>query len=416
MRITLGQRLDQCNGIGPGFDHLRVGLASAIILWHSFGIPYGHRLTELYSLEYVQPFLAIMLPCFFALSGFLVTGSALRINDLGTFVTFRVLRIVPALATELTLSALVLGPSLTTYELRDYFTDYRFIDYFGSLIGRVRYVLPGLFVDNPGGAAVNGALWTVGPEILCYVIMSLLILTALYRRPWAMLTVTVVYGLACVASDLVVPEIFHEVLPVKSLILCYLVGSVLYSFRGAIPWSATIAIGGLIVALVTIYFAQNDDRLHALIYVATPLLSYLTIAIGLLGLPKLPLFHRGDYSYGLYIYGFPIQQSVTYFFAEHRTWWFNFLVSYPLTLCFAILSWTYIEKPALRLRKLVLKSHKPAMPVGILQWRGKQWLIAVLLALYGVWVTDQSYSFPLRPIVKMMIYHEAPTPVNRSPF
>jgi peptidoglycan/LPS O-acetylase OafA/YrhL len=63
---------------------------------------------------------------FFALSGFLVTGSAIRTRSVRTFLTFRFLRIFPALATEVTLSAVILGPLLTTLPLKDYVSDHHF--------------------------------------------------------------------------------------------------------------------------------------------------------------------------------------------------------------------------------------------------------------------------------------------------
>ena len=150
---TLGQRLEARKGIGPGFDHLRIGLALTILFWHCFVLAYGPVLatnpTYVHRLTIIRPAVSCILPLFFALSGFLVIGSALRINDLRTFVTFRLLRILPALATEITLSALILGTVMTTLPFRQYFLDRRFFEYFGSLLGRVRFVLPGVFVENP---------------------------------------------------------------------------------------------------------------------------------------------------------------------------------------------------------------------------------------------------------------------------
>ena len=95
---------------------------------------------------------------FFALSGFLVAGSALRTKSVRVFLSFRVLRIVPALMTEVALSALVLGPIVTVKPLAQYFSGAEFYQYFGNILGLVRYPLPGVFANNPRANFVNANL------------------------------------------------------------------------------------------------------------------------------------------------------------------------------------------------------------------------------------------------------------------
>jgi peptidoglycan/LPS O-acetylase OafA/YrhL len=89
-----------------------------------------------------------MVPAFFALSGFLVTGSALRLRATAPFLTFRVLRILPALLVEVTLSALILGALFTTLPLKSYFSDPQFFRYFGNIVGLITFHLPGVFESN----------------------------------------------------------------------------------------------------------------------------------------------------------------------------------------------------------------------------------------------------------------------------
>ena len=97
-----------------------------------------------------------VLPMFFALSGFLVVGSAIRLSALTPFLLSRGLRIIPALATEITISALLIGSALTSLPLREYFTSRGLLEYFGSLTGRVVFELPGvIFIGNPNSVQVN---------------------------------------------------------------------------------------------------------------------------------------------------------------------------------------------------------------------------------------------------------------------
>ena len=100
-------------------------------------------------------FFLYLVPAFFAVSGFLVTGSGLRVRATSTFLAFRVLRILPALLVEVTLSALVLGPIFTRLPLSSYFSDQQFFRYFGNIVGWITFYLPGVFQNNHV-SVVNG--------------------------------------------------------------------------------------------------------------------------------------------------------------------------------------------------------------------------------------------------------------------
>jgi peptidoglycan/LPS O-acetylase OafA/YrhL len=192
MHRTVGNELNKYAGVGPGFDLLRIGLALLIFHLHTRWIAQStdrKMVTQIITgtgeviwQGWTPPRSVALLQMFFALSGFLVTGSAFRTRGVRTFLTFRFLRIFPALATEITLSALILGPFLTTKPLRQYFSDPHFWEYFGNIVGRIRFKLPGLFESNPVGGLVNLNLWTLAPEYDCYVLVTFAMLCSLF---WA---------------------------------------------------------------------------------------------------------------------------------------------------------------------------------------------------------------------------------------
>ena len=187
---TFGDALCLHRGEGPGFAILRLLLALAIFLIHARylshlgGSPDPAAPAELgkevqqdigaWTAE--RPFFVAQVAAFFALSGFLVTESALRVRYMSTFLAFRAFRIFPALFVEVTLSALLLGPLFTRLLLHEYFSNSQFFRYFGNIIGWIIFYLPGVFETNRYNI-VNANLWTLPSEFDCYFITALLMLT-----------------------------------------------------------------------------------------------------------------------------------------------------------------------------------------------------------------------------------------------
>ena len=67
-------------------------------------------------------------------------------------------------------------------------------------------------------------------------------------------------------------------------------------------------------------------------------------------MPVIPAAHFGDLSYGLYIYGWPVEQAVMWLCGGHAAWWQVFLMALPTAAALAFLSWHLVERPMLRLK------------------------------------------------------------------
>src|SRR3954469_8816088 len=198
---SIGQSLRDQGGVGPGFDLLRLVLAFSVLFIHcSLWRPVGPDL-DLLPLFPSLPlptwaFTTAIVPLFFALSGFLVAGSAESLS-LTDFITNRALRIVPALAVEITLCALLLGPLTTSVAWASYFSDAQFYRYFLNAFGWIQYELPGVFKDNPHTDYVNGSLWTVPHEISVYIVLAISIYFGVFQRRGLMLCgVIVLFAIA----------------------------------------------------------------------------------------------------------------------------------------------------------------------------------------------------------------------------
>jgi peptidoglycan/LPS O-acetylase OafA/YrhL len=366
---TVAAILDRNKGVGPSFDHLRLLLASLVLIGHAHwtsGAPsFDTFLSESNSalrvatagvampqfVGYVKAIDRALLPAFFALSGFLVLGSALRLRATSTFLAHRLLRIFPALLVEVVLSALVLGPLLTALPLRDYLTDPQFARYFGNMFGRITFYLPGMFETNPVPHAVNINLWTLPGEFDCYLFTAALLLTGIIydKRLFAVVFVVTTaalalahffYGISASAALASVPS--------HVLVYYFFTGALFYHFRHVIPANFTLFASAAIVAYVALMF-------NSTIYLAPIPLTYCTVFFGLVRLPKFKLLLSGDYSYGIYLYGFPITQTYMYLFPGLKGHYVVVaMLCVPTSLLFAAFSWHVIEKHA-----LALKAHLP---------------------------------------------------------
>ena len=348
--MTLGDQINLANGRPTGFDYLRIGLAAAVVIWHSFGLSYGIVwIDQASNALLVRLSLAFILPAFFALSGFLVAGSLERSPTLLTFIGLRVIRIVPALGVEILLSALILGPLLTALPLGEYFSDKRFFDYMANIIGFIHYSLPGVFDNNPFPSAVNGQLWTIKWELRCYIALVFLGALGFVRNGFALAFILAVgiSGLLTYQSLTGYNGIgeHNDVgVPGPVLVFAFLLGVLAFRFRGSIPWRVDLFLVSLAAYVVFLALVPHGSTLIALPVV------YATVFVGVCSIRPTMIVRTGDYSYGLYIYHFAIQQAIVATFPSMRHWWSLMPVTFLLAGCFACLSWFLVERPALRAR------------------------------------------------------------------
>jgi peptidoglycan/LPS O-acetylase OafA/YrhL len=355
---SLGDQLRAYEGFGPGFNFARIFLAYSILVWHTVSIA-GNGDNQVLQTG-LWPFIFAVLPMFFALSGFLVIGSALRL-PIKEYILNRAFRIVPALGVDIAISALIIGPIFTTVALTGYFTDKEFWSYFLNIIGKIHYNLPGVFEENPYPDIVNGSLWTVPYEIACYVVMSTMIVLGIVRS-WKW-TLGLAIVLVAVAITFYLLELgngdrlldkgirFAFLSKGASLVPSFLVGAALYLMKDRLPYSHLMALG-IVMGLFALGLWGETSFYSNPVFiglVAFPL-AYLVVWIGLTPIPIPGFLESGDYSYGIYLYHFPILQALQYLF-EFSFWWTLAIAGLlPVTL-FAVFSWHVIEKPTLKMRK-----------------------------------------------------------------
>ncbi len=369
---TIGALLDQRKGFGPGFHYMRVSLAILVVAWHAHYVAYGNTVGstnfEKAWIVWFPSYAVIVM--FFALGGFLIAGSATRLNVREFFIN-RFLRIMPALGVEVLLSMLIIGPIFTVLPLSAYFSDLHTYAYLTNIFGVVNYFLPGVFVDNPA-PEVNNALWTIPFEYFGYATTAMFVAIGFTRRPVLILATTAVFisvGFILLYSGFAPPEQYipvageHHGLWTKlfspaiflgrgsRLIVAFMLGIAAYAYRARIPHDFRLFLLCSVLCLVIAIAGPAPWLSQPLLSaIACPALIYMTIFLGVCDAPRIPLLWRGDYSYGVYLYGFPIQQSVKSLLpaADLPA---QLLVAMPLILLLAIFSWHYIEEPVLKARR-----------------------------------------------------------------
>lgn len=367
--MTLNERSEACGHRATGFDWLRIGLAVGILGWHAWSSSLGEAASVAAWASPIKAFPSALLPMFFALSGYLVSGSLERSRTIASFLWLRAIRIVPALAVETAFAALLIGPLVTTLALSAYFTHPEFFSYATNIIGVIQFDLPGVFADNPRPDLVNAQLWTIPYELECYVVLSLVAILGGYRSGLVMgavaLFAAAYAGLLYVqlAAAAGPDGIVAGPMPGRGLVACFVIGVALYRFRASIPHSLPLFVACAAASLVLCSLPGGG------LLAAAPL-AYVTVYLGLTR-PLLPnLLRTGDYSYGIFLYHFAVQQFLVAMSDWARAPVLNGLASLVISTALAVLSWHLVEKRAARLRSVapridaafLRRPSAPAMP------------------------------------------------------
>jgi len=340
------------------FDALRLVAAASVVFSHSFLITEGTQDHEwLIWLTGNQSILGLVgVFVFFAISGFLVTQSFEQTGDAWRFLAKRALRIFPGLLAATALSAFVLAPVVTTLCPSAFLLRPEPYEYVlgNTLLDQTVHELPGvMFVNNPVGLEINGSLWTLRLEFVMYLMVLVLGVLRLLTVRSALLLIA--FGMICLHFNML-DELekwgwFFQLLSGWGwLVGFFAAGMVFYKLRHTRIFDGRIALlafAGLVLSVPL--------RQFILLF---PLFGcYLALWLALTPrLPVIPAARFGDLSYGIYIYGWPVEQGVIWLLGGRAAWWQVFLLALPTAAAIAFLSWHLVESPALRLKPKTRRS------------------------------------------------------------
>jgi peptidoglycan/LPS O-acetylase OafA/YrhL len=330
------------------FDAIRLAAAVLVLVSHAFPLTAGNDLIEpLFWLTSGQSTMGgLAVGVFFFVSGMLITQSWQQSRGLGHFLSKRALRLFPALIAAVLVTVLVLGPLMTKLPADVYFAQAATWHYLWNGILRTVDTLPGVFHGLPFADAVNGSLWTLPYEVRCYLLVAALGLVGMLG--WRSATLAAGSAVILSAGFALAAYLYQWTLPMIrpqiELFAFFGFGMVVWLLRDRMPIGWRPALAGLTlfaIATQTPVFLPLSAIAVALI---VPALAYAR------ALWPRQLTASGDYSYGVYLYAFPLQQMTVALGPAEMSWWLNLLIALPLTAVLAICSWHVIERPALRFK------------------------------------------------------------------
>lgn len=338
------------------FDFLRFALASLVIFSHSFALIHGSDDSEpLMRLTHGGIHSgALAVNWFFVISGFLITYSYLRGRGFLDFFRKRALRIYPGFIAAVLFCAFMVAPFVAADPWAT-LSKSQMVQVLKSCLFLQSYKAPSTFPDNPIHA-LNGSLWSISYEWWCYVGVALLGVAGLlkYRRLVLGLFVgSMAFSLAFSVLDLnpggsILGVIFGAPRFWARLLPYYLAGMVfcLYKDDIAYSWKAAVVAGLVLVASVFVP--------HALVITLPIAGTYILFWIAFNGWFRVPHWaSHGDFSYGIYLYAFPLQQLLLYWIPS-LTPLRLLALSLPVSVFFGFLSWHLVE------RRFMAKKRKPS--------------------------------------------------------
>lgn len=329
------------HGRDNNFNLIRMAASVAVLVSHAWPLALGRGTMEplLTATGFSLGGLAVYV--FFTISGFFITASYDRAPSRGVFVMARVRRLFPALIVSIFLVALVVGPLVTSLPVVDYLTHsgtWEFILRNSAMVS-LKYTLPGVFEANPY-PAIEGSIWTLPNEAACYAGVFLFGIMGLIRRRGVLSAMLAAYAVLWMIPEVTLLALPYRIDTLRVLSLPFATGMAMYLWRDRLPLSGWIAAGLVGLAALT----QGTLAYELGLALA---LAYCTFWLAHLPAGALRRYNAlGDYSYGTYLYAFPVQGLVVWLWGPMEPW-MNIALALPITVALAALSWRLIEKPAL---------------------------------------------------------------------
>jgi len=326
---------------------LRLILASFVIIGHTYAInPTNQQI--IYEIQNIAPFEytgSFAVKIFFFFSGLLIVNSLYQHQNTIHYWSHRMMRIFPGLFLVLFVSAFIIGPLFTSLNYDLYFVNkevYKYLE--KNIIFNTRYYLPGVFITNAYPKVVNGSLWSLFWEFKCYIITYIVYLISFKKYfKWVG---TFFFMILCIQILFFNQLVFSELTTEPYYPFYFFFGGILALHSDRVKLNLSL-FGITFILMVSGYFLPLPY--NSLFFLVFWCLFFLWLTTTKL-LKKLSL--KNDVSYGVYLWGFVIQQSLYKLF-PHLGMYEHMLIALVISILLGAFSWFIVEKPAMNIAKKI---------------------------------------------------------------
>jgi len=344
MRINTNNR-DKNN-----FDLWRFLAASLVIFSHSYPLSGNNEKEPLYLLTGEITFGMLSVSIFFIISGYLIAMSWIKNPNIVSYSWKRILRIYPGLIVSILFSTFFIGVFVSSLGVLEYLKNINITDLLIGIATLHQINLPGVFNQNVYSIGVNGSLWTLKWEAIMYIGTAIFGILGILRKKWPVLIfilagiISYEFGIQYLNGIIDIGRILNN--PAIYYMIFYLIGMGYCVYGNIITYRKELFIFAFILWILSF----NTEFFKITSYISIPYIIFYLAFIPENHIKK--LIEKGDFSYGLYIYAFPIQQTFVHIFQNNISPLKLFIFSFPVTLIIAFLSWNFIEKKALLLKEI----------------------------------------------------------------
>ncbi len=287
---------------------------------------------------------------FFFLSGLVVTNSLLTKNDPAAFAMARFFRIWPALTATVVLTVLILGPLGTSLPLGEYFGTRDTWSYISSnLAMRIQFNLPGVFTGSHYPGVLNGSFWTIPYEVAAYLILLALSMLRLLRSKIVVIALFILITTDPLLGNKILFTWLSANHEIDLLAPCFAFGAILAVYKDHFVIDGNLTLGSWIMFYLFRHHTVNFYFFYFALFLSILYLSRLNML--------LKVKPRSDISYGIYLWGFPVQQTIAWIYPGQSVP-VNQAASILIAILFGLMSWHLLEKHCIDLGRQMIQKRR----------------------------------------------------------
>lgn len=335
----------QVDNKNNNFGFLRLLLATLVIVAHSAEILDQNRSREILTNIFgTITFGELAIDGFFLISGYLILKSYLSSTTTKSYFLKRVLRIYPGFIVASLFCIFVLLPLSGEIKL---IIDTPLREWFSTIFRMLTLEAPQ--VTNTQYPALNGAMWSIWLEFVCYLCIPIVYITKFHKpKTYAILAVMMMLIFLFTqisGKNIWLPYVRLDLHHTSRLMFAFLIGGLFYLLRDKVVWNRTLTIVCALLLLISLNFSYSAE-IGLMTFGAYLLFNF---ALNYKNKFLSSIGAKVDISYGVYLYAWPVQIYVIKYYPQ-----VNLYVLMLVTLIAAsflgYLSWTFVEKPFIQLK------------------------------------------------------------------